>query len=102
MVIIFLGISFLLLALEDILKPYISISSLISVIVIGIIILKIVPNSANEVQNKYNGMWNVFEILFALVGCIDDVSLVFNGYGVLILLTIFIGLIFRSLGVIIC
>ena len=103
MVIIFLGISFLLLALEDILKPYISISSLISIIVIGIIILKIVPNSAKEVQNKYNGMWNVFEILlFALVGCIADVSLVFNGYGVLILLTIFIGLIFRSLGVIIC
>ena len=103
MVIIFLGISFLLLALEDILKPYISISSLISIIVIGIIILKIVPNSAKEVQNKYNGLWNVFEILlFALVGCIADVSLVFNGYGVLILLTIFIGLIFRSLGVIIC
>ncbi len=98
-----LGISFLLLELETLLKQYIYISALLAIIVIGIIILKFLPNQAKEIQKSYNSLWNSFELLlFSLVGMAIDAKYAFSKEGLLILLLIIVALLFRSLGVICC
>ena len=98
-----LGVSFLLLEIETLLKQYISISALLAIIVIGIIILKFLPNQAKEIQSSYNSLWNIFELLlFSLVGMAIDAKYAFSKEGLLILLLIIIALLFRSLGVICC
>lgn len=102
-IIILLSISFLLIYLENYLKKYISISSLLSIIVIAIIINKKSSIEAKKIQDGYNSMWQVFEILlFTFVGCITNIKLAFSTNGLLILLLILIGLLFRSIGVLLC
>lgn len=98
-----LGISFLLLEIETLLKQYISISALLAIIVMGIMILKFLPNQAKEIQKSYNSLWNIFELLlFSLVGMAIDVKYAFSKEGLLILLLIIVALLFRSIGVICC
>lgn len=101
---IMLGIQYLIDSkLADTKFSFIGVSSLLGIIVVGIIILFKVPDKAPELSKGYNNLWLFFEIiLFVLVGA----SLKFNheivsnlGFG---LLTIFIGLLFRSLGVFLC
>lgn len=102
-IILTLGFSFFMVGIETQVKKYIPISSLIGVIVLGIIVLKILPNKAKEIESGYKKLWNFFEIiLFVLVGCIINLDYALSNDGVLILLTLLIGLIFRTLGVIIC
>ena len=88
-VIIMLGISFGMITLENFLKVYFSISSLLAIIVMAI-------------QKTYNSLWNGFEILlFTLVGIATEVKYAFSKEGAIIIGLIFIALIFRSIGVII-
>ena len=102
-VLILLGVSLLMLYIEEILKPYFSISSLLGIIVLGIIILKFDRNSAVDLKKSYNKMWSVFEILlFVLVGCATDIKYAFSIEGAIILGLIGIGLIFRTIGVLLC
>ena len=102
-IIVLLSISFGLIALEQIIKVYISFSSLLAIIVIGIVINKTNAKEAEEIQKGYNSLWNGFEILlFTLVGCATDAKLAFSKEGAIVLGLIVIALIFRSLGVIIC
>ncbi len=98
-VIVTLSISFLMIGLENWLKRWISISSLLGIMVMGMIILWRVKDKAQDIYNK---LWKAFEVLlFVLVGASVDLSyLQSNGW--MALLVLFIGLGFRSVGVIVC
>lgn len=102
-VILMLGLSFGMLYLEEILKPYISVSALLAIIIMGLIIALIRKEESKEIQKSYNSLWNGFEILlFALVGIATNINYAFSNNGIMILGLIIIALTFRSLGVIIC
>ena len=100
-VIIILGASFGMVSLENILKPYFSISSLLGIIVMAILIAYKRHNDSIEIKKSYNALWQVFEILlFVLVGASIDIKYAFSIQGLLLIGVVFIGLIFRSIGVI--
>lgn len=102
-VIFLLAISFGLLFLEDILKLYISISSLLSIITMSITFKKLDKETSSSIQIKYNNLWSFFEIiLFTLVGACVDIHYAFSTNGLFMILLILIALIFRSIGVLIC
>lgn len=102
-VILLLGLSFGMLYLEESLKEYIKISSLLGIIVMGIVITKYNSDLSKQLNEHYNNLWNYFEILlFSLVGMLTDAKLAFSKDGILILCLIIIALIFRSIGVIVC
>ena len=102
-VILMLGLSFGMLYLEEILKPYISVSALLAIIIMGLIIALIRKEESKEIQKSYNSLWNGFEILlFVLVGIATNINYAFSDNGVMILGLIIIALTFRSLGVIVC
>lgn len=101
-VLIFFGISLLLLGGEELLKQYFDVSSLLAVMVMGMIVLFKIPNKAKELSKGYNNIWKFFEIiLFVLVGATVDFTYIVEsgGYGILVLI---IGLLFRSFGVYLC
>lgn len=102
-IIIMLSSSFGMLFLEEFLDQYVSISALLGIIVMGIIVSKYLKEDVVKIKQGYESLWNGFEILlFALVGCITDINLAFSKEGVLILGLILLGLIFRSIGVLLC
>ncbi|MCM1131479.1 MAG: cation:proton antiporter [Roseburia sp.] len=101
--ILMLGCSFGMIALEECVKEYISISSLLGIIVVGILILMKNKETAKEVQKNYNALWNVFEILlFVLVGCAVDMHYAFSKEGGILLGIIILSLCFRGIGVLAC
>ena len=102
-IIIMLSSSFGMLFLEEFLDQYVSISALLGIIVMGIIVSKYLKEDVVKIKQGYESLWNGFEILlFTLVGCITDINLAFSKEGVLILGLILLGLIFRSIGVLLC
>lgn len=101
-VLLFFGVSLSLLGFEELLKEYFDVSSLLAIMVMGMVVLFKLPKKAKELSNGYNGIWKVFEILlFVLVGAAVDFKYIVSsgGFGILVLL---IGLVFRSVGVVIC
>ena len=95
-----LGLSFGMLALENALKPYFSVSSLLAIIVMAFVVGIFKKEEAKELQKSYNGLWQGFEILlFALVGVAVDARYAFSKEGAIIVGLVFIALVFRSLGV---
>jgi NhaP-type Na+/H+ or K+/H+ antiporter len=95
-----LGLSFGMLALENALKPYFSVSSLLAIIVMAFVVGIFKKEEAKELQKSYNGLWHGFEILlFALVGVAVDARYAFSKEGAIIVGLVFIALVFRSLGV---
>ena len=101
-ILIILSFSFLMIALENILKEYISISSLLGIMVVGILILFKNKEKAKELSNGYNNLWIFFEIiLFVLVGATVDFSYAINN-GLIAILILIIGLLFRTFGVLLC
>jgi NhaP-type Na+/H+ or K+/H+ antiporter len=99
-VVLMLGLSFGMLALENVLKPYFSVSSLLAIIVMAFVVGIFKKEEAKEMQKSYNGLWQGFEILlFALVGVAVDVRYAFSKEGAIIVGLVFIALVFRSLGV---
>lgn len=101
--ILWLGLSFGMIGLETTLKNYISISALLAIIVSSIIMSRLNKESAFEIKEKYNGLWQGFEILlFTLVGCATEIKLAFSKTGIILLGLIIIALVFRSIGVIFC
>ena len=97
-----LSTSFLMIGLENILKEYISISSLLGIMVMGIVLLFKEPIKSKELSVGYNNMWLFFEIiLFVLVGTTLDFSYAINN-SLIAILVVFVGLIFRTLGVLLC
>lgn len=102
-VILILGLSFGMVYLEEILKPFIGVSALLAIIVMGLVVSLLMKDKAKEIQKTYNSMWNGFEILlFVLVGVATNINYAFSNNGLIILSLIIIALVFRSLGVIVC
>jgi NhaP-type Na+/H+ or K+/H+ antiporter len=98
-----LGLSFGMITLENIVKPYFSVSALLAIIVMALVINIFKKEEAKEIQNSYNSLWQGFEILlFSLVGIATDIHYALSKEGAIIVGLIFIALIFRSVGVIVC
>ena len=101
--ILMLGLSFGMIALETVLKPYFSVSSLLAIIVMALIINIFKKEDAKEIQKTYNSLWSGFEILlFTLVGIATSINYAFSEEGAILVGVVLIALIFRSLGVIVC
>lgn len=100
-VVILLGVSFGMIALENLLKSYFSISSLLGIITMSILIRLKRKDKAEQIQKSYNSLWSAFEILlFTLVGIATEVSYAISKEGAIIIGLVFIGLVFRTIGVI--
>jgi NhaP-type Na+/H+ or K+/H+ antiporter len=96
-----LGFSILLNQLEGALRTKLQVASLLGVMTIGFVIIEKLPQVGKRLSNKFNKVWILAEILlFVLVGAqVDiDVAIKAGKIGVVIIL---IGLIGRSIGVII-
>ena len=102
-VIIVLGTAFLLLAIEEWLEGIIALSGLLAIMSMSLVLaMRSVPEVTKRLQEKYGKLWIAAEvILFVLVGAAVDIRYTFHaGLGALFM--IFIGLIFRSVGVWLC
>lgn len=98
---ILLAIAILLTSLESLLKEFIPIASLLGVMTIGFVILEKHSTVANRLASKFNKIWVFAEILlFVLVGSQVNVNVALNS-GLIGLLIIFVGLLSRSIGVLI-
>lgn len=98
-VIIMLSISFLMIALQDMLENKIRISALIAIMTIGISLNKFYPDITPRLSSKYNKLWTGAEILlFVLVGAEVNLDNAMN-YGFTAVIYIFTALLFRMAGV---
>jgi solute carrier family 9B (sodium/hydrogen exchanger), member 1/2 len=100
-VLLIIGASVLLTALETLLKSKIEIAGLLGVMTIGFIILEKMPHVGKRLSLKLNKIWVFAEILlFVLVGAEVNVEVALNA-GAIGIVVILIGLVGRSLGVLI-
>lgn len=100
-VLLLLCASFLMVGVETILKPYISISALLGVIVVGIIVSFKTKDKSAELSKGYNVLWMFFEVLlFVLVGATVNFSYALKNVG-MALAVLAIGLTFRCVGVLV-
>ncbi len=98
---ILIGIAIIFTNVEDALKNTIPIASLVGVMTIGFILLEKYPKVANRLASKLNKVWVFAELLlFVLVGAQVNIYLALNS-GMLGLLIIAVGLVARSIGVLI-
>lgn len=102
-VIVVLGVSFLLMAIETWLKGIVSVSGLLAVVSMACVIkIKSVAFVSKRLSEKFGKLWLAAEvILFVLVGAAVDIRYTLNA-GIAALLMIFFALIFRSAGVALC
>lgn len=101
-VMILLCCSFLLVTLEDVFASTIAFSSLICIMVIGIVLQRKKPEVALRLSSKFNKLWVVAEIvLFVLVGASVDIRFAFSA-GASSIILVFGVLLFRVLGVYLC
>lgn len=102
-VIIILGIAFLLLGIENVLKGIVSVSGLLAIMSMSLVIgIKSVTEVTARLQEKFGKLWIAAEvILFVLVGAAVDIRYTLRaGLGALAM--IFIALSIRALGVLLC
>ena len=93
-VIIVLGISFMLMAIESWAEDFVSISGLLAVVSIAFV--------SKRLSEKFGKLWIAAEvILFVLVGAAVDIRYTM-GAGLSAIAMIFLALIFRGIGVSIC
>lgn len=101
--IILLGAAFLLMAIETWLEGTVSISGLLAVMSMACVIqLRCRKEVSDDLSAKYGRLWLAAEvILFVLVGAAVDIRYTLQA-GAMAVLVIFIALIFRSVGVLVC
>ena len=102
-VMILLGVSFLMLALEELLEPVVPFSGLLAVMSMSMLLARrSAPPVTRKMQEKFGRLWIAAEVvLFVLVGAAVDIRYTFaSGIGVVGM--ILIGLAFRSIGVLLC
>ncbi len=101
--IILLGAAFLLMAIETWLEGTVSISGLLAVMSMACVIqLRCSKEVSDDLSAKYGRLWLAAEvILFVLVGAAVDIRYTLQA-GAMAVLVIFIALIFRSVGVLVC
>ena len=102
-VIIVLGMSFLLMAVETWMKDFVSVSGLLAIISMACVIkIKSVAFVSKRLSEKFGKLWLAAEVLlFVLVGAAVDIRYTLNA-GIAAVLMIFIALIFRCAGVALC
>ena len=102
-VIIVLGVSFLLLAVEDWLEGIVSVSGLLAIMSMALILaMRSAPEVTRRLQEKYGKLWLAAEvILFVLVGAAVDIRYTLQA-GAGAVLMIAVGLLFRCAGVWLC
>jgi len=94
-----LGAAVFMTGLEDLLKSHMEIASLLGVMTVGFILLENYPKVSKRLSVKLNKIWVFAEILlFVLVGAQVNISVATHSLGVGIIL-IFLGLVARSIGV---
>ena len=100
-VLLILAFSILLNGLESVLKTKLQIASLLGVMTIGFIIIVKLPDVGERLSRKFNRIWVFAEILlFVLVGAQVNINIAVNA-GKIGAIIILIGLIGRSIGVMI-
>ena len=102
-VIVVLGVSFLLMAVETWLGGRISVSGLLAVVSMACVLkIKSVTFVSKRLSEKFGKLWLAAEVLlFVLVGAAVDIRYTLNA-GIAAILMIFLALIFRSAGVALC
>lgn len=102
-VIVVLGVSFLLIAIETWLEESISVSGLLAVVSMACVLkIKSVAFVSKRLSEKFGKLWLAAEVLlFVLVGAAVDIRYTLNA-GIAAILMIFLALIFRSVGVALC
>ena len=102
-VILVLGLSFLLMAVETWLKGIVSISGLLAVVSMACMLkAKCVPEVSKRLSEKFGKLWLAAEVvLFVLVGAAVDIRYTASA-GANALLMIGIALLFRATGVFLC
>lgn len=98
-VLITLSVSFLLLALEDILEGKVALSGLLAIMSMGIVLNQLYPNVSTQLSKTYSGLWVGAEILlFVLVGTTVDLRYALTA-GLAAIVLVLGALLFRMLGV---
>ena len=98
---ILIAAAILLTGIEDVFKNIVPIASLLGVMTIGFILLEKYSKVANRLSLKLNKVWVIAEILlFVLVGAQVNIYVAASS-GVLGLIIISIGLVARSIGVLV-
>ena len=102
-VIILLGVSFSLMAIEDGLSGIVAVSGLLAVVSMACVLkLKSVAFVSKRLSEKFGKLWIAAEvILFVLVGAAVDIRYTL-GAGIMAVAMILIALAFRSAGVALC
>lgn len=102
-VIILLGVSFLLMAVETWLKEIVSISGLLAVVSTACVLkIRSIPDVSSRLSEKFGKLWIAAEvILFVLVGAAVDIRYTLEA-GLPALAMIAAALVFRSLGTLFC
>lgn len=102
-VIVVLGVSFLLMAIETWLKGIVSLSGLLAVVSMACVLkMKSPAFVSKRLSEKFGKLWLAAEVLlFVLVGAAVDIRYTLNA-GIAAVLMIFLALLFRSAGVAIC
>lgn len=100
-ILILLSVSILLTLLESLLKGKIEVASLLGVMTIGFFIREKMPECSKKFSTSFNKIWIFAQILlFVLVGAEVNISVAFKS-GIVGIVVIILGLMGRSLGVLI-
>jgi len=100
-VLLIIASSILLIVIENSLKGRLEIASLLGVMAIGFIILEKKPEVAKRLSKKFNKIWVFAEIfLFVLVGSQVNINVAVDA-GLKGIIIIMVGLVARSIGVVI-
>lgn len=98
---ILIAVAIMLTGLEDVLKNVVPIASLLGVMTIGFVILEKYTKVASRMSLKLNKVWVIAEILlFVLVGAQVNIHVAVDS-GIFGLIIITIGLVARSIGVLV-
>lgn len=102
-VIVALGLSFLLMAVETWAKPYVSVSGLLAVVSMACVLKMKCPKSVSgRLSEKFGKLWIAAEVvLFVMVGAAVDIRYTATAGGAAVVM-ILLALIFRAAGVCVC
>lgn len=102
-VIIILGVSFLLIGVENALDGIVAVSGLLAVTAMAVVLkLKCIPSVSSRLSQKFGKIWLCAEVvLFVLVGAAVDIRYMADE-GIMAVLLIFGALVFRTAGVWLC
>lgn len=102
-VVVILGVSFMLMAVQTLLEGYVSVSGLLAVISMACVLkFKSTKAVSARLSEKFGKLWIAAEaLLFVLVGAAVDIRFTFEA-GLSAIIMIFVALLFRAFGVVIC